>query len=190
MAGTEPIAHALEAESIDAVTNPTARTFRAFADKTGGDLKALAACIRASREPLHARDGGRIAGPVLVVAGSEDVIAGPAEDLANLIPGAAGPHRPAPRPHAHRRRPGVHGRRAAGSAAAGVDGVRPCGLPHDAAVAADFTLPGSAAWLCTDAIPDMLSVQKQTRPRRLVGYDLGSDPQGLTRMGTTLIQSA
>jgi pimeloyl-ACP methyl ester carboxylesterase len=88
MAGTGPIAHALEAESIDAVANPTARTFRAFAEKTGGDLKALAACIRASREPLTREMVGRIACPVLVVSGSEDVIAGPAEDLASLIPGA------------------------------------------------------------------------------------------------------
>ena len=88
MAGTGPIAHALEAESIDAVTNPTARTFRAFADKTGGDLKALAACIRASREPITREMVGRIACPVLVVAGGEDVIAGSADDLAALIPGA------------------------------------------------------------------------------------------------------
>jgi pimeloyl-ACP methyl ester carboxylesterase len=88
MAGTGPIAHALEAESIDAVTNPTARTFRAFADKTGGDLKALAACIRASREPITRKMVERIACPVLVVAGGEDVIAGSADDLAALIPGA------------------------------------------------------------------------------------------------------
>ena len=33
MAGTGPIAHALEAGSIDEVVNPTARTFRAFAEK-------------------------------------------------------------------------------------------------------------------------------------------------------------
>ena len=33
MAGTGPIAHALEADSIDQVTNPTARTFRAFAEQ-------------------------------------------------------------------------------------------------------------------------------------------------------------
>ena len=58
MAGTGPIAHALEAASIDDVKNPTARTFRAFAEKTGSDLKALAACIRGSREPLTRRDGG------------------------------------------------------------------------------------------------------------------------------------
>jgi pimeloyl-ACP methyl ester carboxylesterase len=88
MAGTGPIAHALEAESIDVVTNATARTFRAFAEKTGSDLKALAACIRASREPITREMVARIACPVLVVAGGDDVIAGPVEDLARLIPGA------------------------------------------------------------------------------------------------------
>ncbi len=88
MAGTGPIAHALEAESIDAVTNATARTFRAFADKTGGDLKALAACIRGAREPLTREMVARIACPVLVVSGSDDAIAGHAADLAQLIPGA------------------------------------------------------------------------------------------------------
>ena len=88
MAGTGPIAHALEAESIDAVTNATARTFRAFADKTGGDLKALAACIRGAREPLTREMVARIACPVLVVSGGDDAIAGHAGDLARLIPGA------------------------------------------------------------------------------------------------------
>src|SRR6202521_3681659 len=58
MAGTGPIARALEAASIDEVQNPTARTFRAFAEKTGSDLKALAACIRGSREPITRGMGG------------------------------------------------------------------------------------------------------------------------------------
>jgi pimeloyl-ACP methyl ester carboxylesterase len=88
MAGTGPIAHALEAESIDDVTNATARTFRAFAEKTGGDLKALAACIRASRDPLTREMVATLKPPVLVVTGSEDVIGGKAEELAALIPGA------------------------------------------------------------------------------------------------------
>lgn len=88
MAGTGPIAHALEAESIDQVTNPTARTFRAFAEQTKSDLKALAACIRASRAPLTAEDVGRISCPVLVAVGSDDVVGGSAEALADLIPGA------------------------------------------------------------------------------------------------------
>jgi pimeloyl-ACP methyl ester carboxylesterase len=88
MAGTGPIAHALEADSIDDVTNATARTFRAFAEKTGSDLKALAACIRGARDPLTREAVATIACPVLVVTGSEDVIGGRAEDLAALIPGA------------------------------------------------------------------------------------------------------
>jgi pimeloyl-ACP methyl ester carboxylesterase len=88
MAGTGPIAHALEAQSIDQVTNQTARTFRAFAEKTGSDLKALAACIRSSREPITREMVARIACPVLVAAGTEDVIGGSAEELAALIPGA------------------------------------------------------------------------------------------------------
>jgi pimeloyl-ACP methyl ester carboxylesterase len=88
VAGTGPIAHALEAESIDDVTNATARTFRAFADRTGSDRRALAACIRGAREPLTREMVGQIASPVLVVAGGDDVIAGPADDLARLIPRA------------------------------------------------------------------------------------------------------
>jgi pimeloyl-ACP methyl ester carboxylesterase len=88
VAGTGPIAHALEADSIDDVTNPTARTFRAFADRTGSDRRALAACIRGARDPLTREMVARIACPVLVVAGGDDVIAGPADDLARLIPGA------------------------------------------------------------------------------------------------------
>lgn len=88
MAGTGPIAHALEAESIDQVTNPTARTFRAFAEQTKSDLKALAACIRSSRDPITAEDVGRIACPVMVVVGSDDVVGGSASALAALIPGA------------------------------------------------------------------------------------------------------
>jgi pimeloyl-ACP methyl ester carboxylesterase len=88
MAGTGPIATALEAPSIDDVTNPTARTFRAFADSTKSDLKALAACIRGARDPLSADDLKRLQCPVLVAVGSLDVIGGSAPDLAALIPGA------------------------------------------------------------------------------------------------------
>ena len=88
MAGTGPIAAALEAPSIDDVTNPTARTFRAFAEQTRSDLKALAACIRSSRDPITAEALGRITSPVLVAVGDRDVIGGSATDLAALIPGA------------------------------------------------------------------------------------------------------
>jgi pimeloyl-ACP methyl ester carboxylesterase len=88
MAGTGPIAHALEAASIDEVKNATARTFRAFAERTGSDLKALAACIRGSREPITREMVASLTCPVLVATGTEDVIGGAAEDLAALIPGA------------------------------------------------------------------------------------------------------
>ncbi|CFX62777.1 Alpha/beta hydrolase fold protein [Candidatus Filomicrobium marinum] len=88
MAGTGPIAHALEADSIDDVANPTARTFRAFAEQTKSDLKALAACIRSSRDPITREDIARISCPVLVAVGSDDVIGGSAVELAKLIPGA------------------------------------------------------------------------------------------------------
>lgn len=88
MAGTGPIAAALEAPSIDDVTNSTARTFRAFAEETESDLKALAACIRSSRDPLTREDVGRISCPVLVAVGETDVVGGSAVELAALIPGA------------------------------------------------------------------------------------------------------
>jgi pimeloyl-ACP methyl ester carboxylesterase len=88
LAGTGPIAHALEADSIDQVTNPTARTFRAFAEQTGGDLKALAACIRSARSVLSAEMLATLKMPVLVAVGTDDVIGGSASQLAALIPGA------------------------------------------------------------------------------------------------------
>lgn len=88
MAGTGPIAHALEAPSIDDVKNATARTFRVFAEQTKSDLKALAACIRSSRDPITKEALATLGCPVLVAVGSEDVIGGPAGPLAALIPGA------------------------------------------------------------------------------------------------------
>lgn len=88
LAGTGPIARALEADSLDNVTNPTARTFRVFAEQTNSDLKALAACIRSARAPISAEMLGLIHVPVLVAVGTDDVVGGSAEDLAALIPGA------------------------------------------------------------------------------------------------------
>jgi pimeloyl-ACP methyl ester carboxylesterase len=88
MQGTDNIAQALEAASVDDVTNAYARTFRVFADRTGSDRKALAACIRSAREPLTADMVARITCPVLVATGTEDVVGGSAEELAAAIPGA------------------------------------------------------------------------------------------------------
>jgi pimeloyl-ACP methyl ester carboxylesterase len=88
MVGTGPIARALEAPSIDDVANDTARSFRAFAEQTGSDLKALAACMRGPREKITSEQLARIAVPALIATGSKDVIAGPGGELASLIPGA------------------------------------------------------------------------------------------------------
>ena len=88
LAGARPIAAALLAPSIADVTNPTARTFRAFADQTGGDRQALAACILGSRVPVPAERVAQLVPPVLVVVGGDDPIGGSAEVLAALIPGA------------------------------------------------------------------------------------------------------
>jgi pimeloyl-ACP methyl ester carboxylesterase len=90
VAGTGPVAHALEAASIEEVTNATARTFRAFAEQTKSDLKALAACIRSARAPITPDALAALRCPVLVVVGERDVIGGSATALASLIPGARG----------------------------------------------------------------------------------------------------
>jgi pimeloyl-ACP methyl ester carboxylesterase len=83
-----PIAAALEAPSVEDVKNDAARSFRVFAEQTGSDRRALAACIRSSRDKIAPEELGKISRPVLVVVGSEDVIAGSGPALAALIPGA------------------------------------------------------------------------------------------------------
>lgn len=84
----ETIADALEAPTLGDVTDPTGRVFRAFAEQTKSDLKALAACIRGSRQVLSREQVGAIGIPVLVAVGTKDDVAGSAQDLAALIPGA------------------------------------------------------------------------------------------------------
>ena len=88
MVGTGPLAKALEAKSINDVTNDTARSFRAFAEHTKSDLRALAACMRGPREKITPEMLAGITVPVLVAVGSEDVIGGSGAELAALIPGA------------------------------------------------------------------------------------------------------
>ena len=84
----DEIAAGLEAPSMDQVSHPIGRVFRAFADQTKSDLKALAACIRGSRQTLSAEEAASIQVPVLIAVGSRDQIAGSAAGLAALIPGA------------------------------------------------------------------------------------------------------
>jgi pimeloyl-ACP methyl ester carboxylesterase len=88
--GLQPdtIAQGLEAPSLADVADPTAHVFRAFAEQTKSDLRALAACMRGSRQPLERAALAGMAVPVLVAAGTKDLIAGSPEDLAAHMPGA------------------------------------------------------------------------------------------------------
>ncbi|MDQ0393931.1 alpha/beta fold hydrolase [Labrys monachus] len=83
------IAQAMEAPSLADVHDAMGRMFRAFADQTGSDRRALAACIRGSRVQLNPAEAARIVQPVLVAVGTRDPIAGSARDLADLLPNAS-----------------------------------------------------------------------------------------------------
>src|SRR6478752_3520911 len=84
----ENIADALEAPSLADVQDPTGYMFRAFAEQTKSDLRALAACIRGSRQTISREEAALIRAPVLVAVGTNDHVAGNAQELASLIPGA------------------------------------------------------------------------------------------------------
>jgi len=82
----ETIAQGLTAERADTVTDPLAIEFRAFAERAGNDLAALAACMRRQRISLTREEIARLRQPVLVVCGEKDPIAGRPEPLAELFP--------------------------------------------------------------------------------------------------------
>jgi len=84
----ESIAEALEAPSLAAVADPQGRMFRAFAEQTKSDRRALAACIRGSRQTLMREQTASIGMPTLIAVGVKDTIAGSAEALAALMPRA------------------------------------------------------------------------------------------------------
>ena len=67
----ENIAEALEAPSLAAVPDETGRLFRSFAEQTKSDLRALAACIRGSRQTLSREQVAGIRVPALVAVGTE-----------------------------------------------------------------------------------------------------------------------
>lgn len=82
----ESIAEALEAPSLDDVTDPVGHMFRAFAEQTKSDRRALAACIRGSRQVLSPEEVAQIRAPTLVAVGGKDPIAGAPQPLASLFP--------------------------------------------------------------------------------------------------------
>ncbi|HEY4774724.1 MAG TPA: alpha/beta fold hydrolase [Xanthobacteraceae bacterium] len=84
----EPIARALEAPSLAEVSDPQAIMFRRFAEQTGSDRRALAACLRGGGRALSRAEVAGIKVPVLIAVGTKDTIAGSPHELAALIAGA------------------------------------------------------------------------------------------------------
>ncbi len=84
----ENVAVALEAPSLDDVTDPVGRTFRAFAEQTRSDRRALAACLRGSRRLMTKDEAAAVEVPVLIAVGTADEIAGSAAALGKIIQGS------------------------------------------------------------------------------------------------------
>lgn len=82
------IADAMEARSLDDLSDPMQRMFRAFAEQNGNDLKALSACIRGSRQALTPAEIATIRLPVLVAVGTKDDVAGSPHPLVEMMPNA------------------------------------------------------------------------------------------------------
>jgi pimeloyl-ACP methyl ester carboxylesterase len=82
------IAEAMEAPSLADLHEPVQKLFRAFAESTHCDLRALAACIRGSRQSLTPDQVSKITVPTLISVGTNDPIAGSSHALASLIPNA------------------------------------------------------------------------------------------------------
>ncbi|MGB8278549.1 MAG: alpha/beta hydrolase [Methylovirgula sp.] len=82
------VAEAMEAASVDALTDPVQKMFRQFAEATKSDLKALAACSRGARQTLSEKELGEIDMPVLIAVGTKDEVAGDPKRLGKLFPHA------------------------------------------------------------------------------------------------------
>lgn len=82
------MAEALTTNDPKSVKDEHALSFRAFAESTGSDMQALAACISGRRQPLDLAALANIKAPVMVITGSDDDLSGKPEPLAELIPGA------------------------------------------------------------------------------------------------------
>jgi len=82
----DEIADSFEMPSLADVTDPMGKRFRAFAEQTRSDLRALAACLRGSRQPVRMEDVTNIRAPALVAVGTKDDITGSPHELAALMP--------------------------------------------------------------------------------------------------------
>jgi pimeloyl-ACP methyl ester carboxylesterase len=77
LSDSSDIIEGLKAPSLADVTHKKGRQFRIFAEHTGSDLKALAACMGSSRDRISEEDVSKIAVPALVAVGSDDDVGGP-----------------------------------------------------------------------------------------------------------------
>ncbi len=84
----EAIARGLEADEVPPKSEEVPRRFRLFAEQTGSDRIALAACMRGSPITYTADMLSKIKAPTLVIAGDADDVAQDPQPLADLIPGA------------------------------------------------------------------------------------------------------
>lgn len=84
----DPMAAAMEADSVEAIGEPLLKSFRQFADEQGEDRLALAAFTRGRTDAIARDSLAAIGAPALVVAGSRDDLAGDPQGLADAIPGA------------------------------------------------------------------------------------------------------
>lgn len=80
------IAADIEAADVREAASERGRMFRALVDRTEGDRKALAACMRAPREPVDADALSRLPIPMLVAIGERDTIAGSLADVKRYLP--------------------------------------------------------------------------------------------------------
>jgi pimeloyl-ACP methyl ester carboxylesterase len=83
-----PVAQAMLTDDASSIDDPVAKGFRAFAERTGNDLRALAAVNQGGQRRADPELLGTIKVPVLIVIGEKDNLVGSAEPLASAIPTA------------------------------------------------------------------------------------------------------
>lgn len=81
----DAIADALVTPDKSKISDPIQRDFREFAEQTGKDREALAACMRANRRTFTAAELKQSKRPVLVVCGENDALTGPPGPLADAF---------------------------------------------------------------------------------------------------------
>ena len=83
-----PIIKALEEEPGVHIKHVVGKAFRDFAEQTGSDRLALAACMRSARQKISVEELSTLSVPALIAVGTRDVIAGSPHELADILPDA------------------------------------------------------------------------------------------------------